>query len=158
MRRTILSGLASIALLAGAVGAAEAAVCATPKEEVALEMRVLQSELMVAALTCQQRDSYNAFAIKFRNDIKKHGKVLRGFFKRHYGSRSKKRLDRFVTRVANESSQRSMQAAGSYCADSDALFRQVLGMEGRHLPVFAAAQTFAVTHGVEACTESAAAQ
>lgn len=158
MLRTIRTSVAVMALMVASGTASQAAVCATAPEEAALEMRVLQSELMVAALTCSQRDSYNAFAKRFKADLGQHGKALRGFFKRHYGASGKKRLDRFVTRIANESSQRSMRNSGAYCADADALYRTVLNLEGRQLAVFASEQGFAASHGVNSCTASAAAK
>ena len=125
---------AALALAAGLVlaaggAAARAAACPSPMERAALEMRVMQSELMVAALTCGARESYNAFVIKFEPDLVRHGVALRTFFKRAHGSRASAELNRFVTRLANQASQRSVADRAGYCAAASRVFEQVLKLK-----------------------------
>lgn len=105
---------------------ANAAACASNRDMAALNTRVLQTELMVAALTCGQSASYNSFATQFRQPLTVHGKNLRALFRRAYGGAANKRLNTFVTRLANDASQRSMTLRQGYCAFSARLFDEAI--------------------------------
>ena len=59
---------ATIALLALA-NPALAAACATPGEATALRTAVIQQELMVAALQCQEAPAYNRFVTTYRGEL-----------------------------------------------------------------------------------------
>ena len=80
-----------------ATGGAEA-ICVSPKDREALSMRLLQTELMVAALSCQRKSDYNAFIRRFEKELVVHGRNLKRIFKRTYGGKSRQ-LESFVTRV-----------------------------------------------------------
>lgn len=114
--------LLMLAAVGGPLRTAHAATCASNREMAALNSRVLQTELMVAALTCGQRDSYNYFATQFRQPLTHHGKNLRALFQRTYGNAGTSRLNAFVTRLANDASQRSMMLRQGYCAYAVRLF------------------------------------
>jgi hypothetical protein len=89
----------------------------TTLEKEAVAFRYLQTELMVAALSCgrqEYRAKYNTFVIRYRPALKRNGRALRAIFKRNYGSAGKRRLDDYVTRLANEASMRSMRR-GDFC-------------------------------------------
>ena len=107
-------------------GLAKAATCANSKDLEALGVRVLQTELMVAALTCGQQDQYNTFVKTYKGELVKHGRALRSLFKRVYGSSHKRRLNGFVTKLANDSSQRSNGARQGYCMLATELFNETL--------------------------------
>lgn len=101
----------------------------SPKERDAIAFRLLQTELMVAALSCGRQDyrsKYNTFVIRFRPALRSNGRTLRAIFKRTYGRHGKRRLEAYVTRLANEASVRSLERAG-FCATAgrklDALLR-----------------------------------
>ena len=82
------------------------------QEKEAIAFRHLQTELMVAALSCGRetyRSKYNTFVLRYRPALQRNGRTLRTIFKRNYGNGGKRRLDRYVTRLANEASVRSMQ-------------------------------------------------
>jgi hypothetical protein len=84
----------------------------SPKEKEAMAFRYLQTELMVAALSCgyqEYRSKYNTFILRYRPAFQRNGRTLRAIFKRNYGNGSKRRLDDYVTRLANEASVRSME-------------------------------------------------
>ncbi len=83
---------------------------ATPAERSALNVRLLQSDMMVAALSCQLRDDYNAMVRRFGPELARHGSDLRGLFARTYGSGGEAELNKYVTRLANESSARRIEA------------------------------------------------
>jgi hypothetical protein len=100
----------------------------SPKEREAVSFRLLQTELMVAALSCGREDyrsQYNTFVLRFRPALRTNGRALRAIFKRTYGRRGKRRLDAYVTRLANEASVRSMQN-DAFCESAGRKFNAVL--------------------------------
>lgn len=91
---------------------------------VSIEVRRLQTNLMVAALSCGARADYNAFVINHRSSLKKYGTAIRREFKRRYGKSGSRRLNRFVTRLANEASARSNADRDQFCADASTMFKK----------------------------------
>ena len=128
LRRVFAVGLIFIMTVVTVPGfsSAHAAKCASSQDLAALEVRVLQTELMVAALTCGQQDKYNTFVKTYQSELVKQGRALRALFKRVYGSAHKKRLNGFVTKLANDSSQRSNGARQGYCMLATELFNEAL--------------------------------
>ena len=121
-RTAVLGGL-GIALLAGQ---AAADVCETPRERRAIATRVFQTELMVAALACDERGRYNAFVRKFESDLVDRGQTLKTIFSRAHGNRATGQLTSFVTRLANEASLRSLDTSEDFCAQAADMFGKVL--------------------------------
>ena len=134
--------------------AAAAQNCVLPREEAAAQTRVLISELVVAALTCDSRKRYNAFARRFRPELVAHGTELRLYFARAHGDSGRRHLDEFVTLLANVASMRSIQTRQDYCVRTAELFDRVLATEPGELSVLAAELPFANTHGMEPCRAS----
>ncbi len=100
----------------------------SPKEREAINFRLLQTELMVAALSCGRDDfksKYNTFVVRFRPALRHNGRALRAIFRRAYGHNGKRRLDKYVTRLANEASVRSMENA-SFCETAGRKLNAVL--------------------------------
>ena len=100
----------------------------SPKEREAINFRLLQTELMVAALSCGRddfRSKYNTFVVRFRPALRSNGRALKAIFKRNYGHRGKRRLDAYVTKLANEASVRSMENA-AFCNIAGRKFDAVL--------------------------------
>lgn len=127
MARVIARGIGSAIALAGwlavaAAGVARAGECATAADAAALQTRAWQTDLMVAALTCQRHDSYNAFVERFRPALQREGQALKAYFRRTHGAASGREIDRFVTRLANAASQRSIADRTGFCAGTDAAF------------------------------------
>ena len=82
------------------------------KEKEAIAFRRLQTELMVAALSCgrwEYRTKYNTFVLRYRPALRRNGRTLHAIFKRNFGNSAKRRLEGYVTRLANEASVLSMQ-------------------------------------------------
>ncbi|MDH3241749.1 MAG: hypothetical protein OEO83_13905 [Alphaproteobacteria bacterium] len=97
-------------------------------EKEAMAFRHLQTELMVAALSCgrqEYRNKYNTFVLRYRPALKRNGRILKTIFKRNYGTQSKRRLDRYVTQLANDVSVRSMERA-EFCEVAGRKFNAVL--------------------------------
>ena len=89
-------------------------------EAEAFAFRRLQSELMVAALSC--RDSrhhkhYNTFVKRFRPALKTNARVLKAYFNRLHGPMATRKLDDYITQLANEASLASMGDA-NFCANA----------------------------------------
>lgn len=138
---------------------AKAEACANRDARRALEVRVMQSELMVAALTCGQRKSYNAFVTAFKPNLKNQGAQLRAFFVEQYGpSQGPQHLNRMVTRLANSASQRSLsQSTQAFCAQTQSRFETVLSADAQGLFRLARTNPSASDHGIRSCVEVAGA-
>ena len=100
--------------------------CAKPREETALKTSVLRTELMVAALSCGSQAHYNAFVTKFQGELIAQGRLMRSFFQRQYGRAGDENLNRVLTKLANEESQRSAAGRAKFCADAALMFDQLL--------------------------------
>jgi hypothetical protein len=120
-RHAMRFGAAAVVLgaLAGSAGAVK---CADRVERESLNVRQLQTQLMVAALSCNQRTGYNAFVRRFRPALADHSDVMQGYFHRIFGNRSPREINAYVTRLANEASALSISDRMAYCrASFDAL-------------------------------------
>ena len=118
-------GAGALLLSASAVGAAaaEAASCMDQSKSDALQVRELQTHLMVAALACDAAPEYNAFVKRFSPVLVKHGEQLRRYFAATYGPDGGSHLNRFVTEIANRVSQMSASRPNEFCARTVELFR-----------------------------------
>lgn len=87
-------------------------------------MRALQSELMVAALSCSQSRHYNWFAKTYDNQLKNYGTRIMNFFGRHGAKeKSEKMLNDFVTKMANRASRASLgRSQQQYCSEVASLY------------------------------------
>ena len=151
--RGMALGIAGLTLMA--TGPAVALMCASPSEQSALDARVLQTELMVAALTCGQQTHYNAFVTKFRDPLTARGQTLRQLFKREYGVAATRRLDNFITRLANEASYRSLMQGTSYCTATASQFATAMQYEPRELESLTSKLGSSGQHGIGTCAASA---
>ncbi len=152
-----LVGFTSMATLS-AGGASATTSCARPHEQEALNARVLQTELMVAALACQDQASYNSFVTKFRSELVEHGRLLRGYFERSQGGGGAKSLNALVTRLANESSQRSMVHRVGFCQQASLLFEESQRTDPGDFGSLIQKAGLQGVHGVRACGASAPTQ
>jgi len=125
---------AMIAALVGTLVTPATAVQAAPcagvgaaqptQADISIEVRRLQTNLMVAALSCGARDNYNEFILTHRPSLQQYGKAIRAEFRRRYGKEGDSKLNVFVTRLANEASARSNADRDNFCADANATFRE----------------------------------
>ena len=96
-------------------------------EQEALAFRRLQSELMVAAIACRDarhRAHYNIFVTRFSSMLGHNGRLLNTYFKRLHGPMARRKLDTFITGLANEASLASMSDA-DFCVNALARFEVV---------------------------------
>jgi hypothetical protein len=148
-RRRLAAAVVGLCLLVPT--ASQAAFCAASNEQAPLQVRILQTELMVAALTCNQRTDYNAFINRFQPQLSAQGKLLQAFFQRKHGSGSAKALNGFVTRIANESSRRGMLKRGLFCHQTAKIHAASKSVEPAGLLAFAQSQQFTSMHGIIPC-------
>jgi len=130
--------------------AAETEDCIKRAEVEPLKVRLFQTELMVAALTCKRRGDYNLVMAKFGRELASRGRSLKVIFKRLYGPGAEPALNRFLTRLANEASLRSLHTA-DYCNGAGALFAKTLELKPHMLAGFVSSQSFSDDHGFGLC-------
>ncbi|MCK5297157.1 MAG: hypothetical protein KAJ75_09735 [Alphaproteobacteria bacterium] len=129
--------------------------CARENELTALHLRSLQSQLMVAALSCGKRNQYNAFVIKHKNELASNGRVLIDYFKRTYKYNSQSKLDDFVTILANEASSRSISNRDEFCSYSSHLLQSLLMLNKEDFADFAWRNSFLASHSPVKCSQKA---
>lgn len=94
-----------------------AALCLTSDEKKAFSLRILQTNYMIAALSCNDmQDKYNLFIEKFGDAFIKNGKFFKNYFSRCYGYGSNKKMDFFITKTANDISLLSLENPRNFCA------------------------------------------
>jgi hypothetical protein len=154
--RTLLSAVTAATLVAAPVTEGLAAACYTPPEATAVQVRMLQSELMVAALACRDSNpelgmiaQYNDFVRRVSDRLVSHSKVLQARFQKTFGADGHRRLEAFVTALANDASKRSMTAG--YCQSAAVLFRDVSKLDRRELEHFSATRATAAGMPVAIC-------
>ncbi|HEX3429879.1 MAG TPA: hypothetical protein VHT03_03255 [Rhizomicrobium sp.] len=120
-------GLAcAIALFLGA-SAMAAPRCARPDEVTAIQAAAIQQQLMVAALTCNEVEHFNAFQIAYGPELRMSDARLERMFRRLYGGgRGEAQYHAYKTRLANHSSMRSIRDNQGYCRDARAAFEAAL--------------------------------
>lgn len=142
LRAAALAGLTAAAIAGMSASAAQAdALKLNARDQAAFDVRFLQTEFMVAALSCGRADfhsHYNRFVAKFGGPLKRHGSALKSYFARQYGGQGANRLDSYTTKLANEASLRSMRQA-TFCQDAGRQMERVNQMETTSLESFSAA-------------------
>jgi hypothetical protein len=123
VRGTSVVGVAAAALIATSAFATEISI--SEKERASLEMRLMQSELMVAALACSSSANYNAFVTQYKNELTAYGKTMQDLFKRVHGGNAFSQINSFVTRVANEASLKMAQNS-HFCEEAAQTFQTLL--------------------------------
>jgi hypothetical protein len=133
MGRTFKAGACVLALgclvasQADAKHALRATSCADPSEVTAIAAASIQQQLMVAALTCNQVDNFNAFQTNFGPELRASDRRLMQMFLRLYGGgRGTAEYHLFKTRLANNSEIRSIHGNQDYCAAATLVFQAAL--------------------------------
>lgn len=129
--------------------------CARENELTALHLRSLQSQLMVAALSCGKRNQYNAFINKYNDELAHSGKTLIGYFKRVYRYNSQNKLDSFITALANEASSRSINNREKFCVYSSLLLQTLLMLNKEEFTDFAWRNSFLASRAPVKCQQEA---
>ncbi len=117
--------------------------CTSAANLEALNVRALQTELMVGALACGERERYNAFVQARQPELVPYAQTLQ----RMQG----KRTNAFVTRVANAASR------NPDCGVISALFDEAME-PGNSLSSIAAKDVLVTRHGYQLCAPTVAAK
>ena len=132
-----------ILLAAGTLAAplAVAQPCTRPADRAAFDVASLKSQLMVTALTCDERDKYNDFVTRFRPDLMRHEHALQAYFARAFGRRGQQQHDDYITLLANAQSQAGLRDGTLFCQRNAGLMDEVLALgDGSSLAQFAASK------------------
>jgi hypothetical protein len=148
--RAVLLVAASALLVAPAFAAKKkkapkAPPCVKGKVLTSFQMRMMQTELVVGALSCKLTPRYNEFVTAYRPDLMGAHKVLM----RQFGRES--RLEDYKSKTANEASQRSLANITEFCLYTSALYDKLLGLEKVQLAAFVGTEPAASRHGQNAC-------
>jgi|SRR5215469_674500 len=121
------AGLACTAAILVGASAIAAPRCANPEEVTAIQVAMVQQELMVAALTCNEVEHFNAFQTNYGPELRVSDARLERMFRRLYGARrGEAEYHAFKTRLANHSSMRSIRDNAGYCHDARGVFEAAL--------------------------------
>ncbi len=125
--------------------------CVTTQEMAALDGRVLESDLLVGALSCGQSEPYNAFMQKFRPVMSERARTVQAMFQRFYGKGSNREFDAFVTRLGNDSALRSIKMQLDFCQLTMDVFVEGEVTPANAYDVLLSKPAFAGRHGYAAC-------
>jgi hypothetical protein len=124
---TALAAMMVIASGAEARQVAPAAKCAGPDEVSSIQTAAIQQQLMVAALTCNEIARFNSFQTSFGSELRASDATLSKMFKRIFGAKQgEAEYHAFKTRLANDSSIRSIHDNVNYCRQAGALLTTAL--------------------------------
>ena len=166
-RRMIAAGVATLMICVVSASPASAAgktkpqkpqkpqICASDRDLAALNARVLQTELMVAALSCDERQRYNTFVTAYQQVLTERGQALKALFKRTKGARANTGLNAFITKLANDASQQVMSRGDEYCVFAGQLFEEAIATPPSELNSLANKPWIASRHGFRPCVAEA---
>ena len=112
--RTFIAGLVTASIAGPAF-----AQCMQPAERPSFDVRALQSQLMVLALTCNREDEYNRFVTEHRGVLGSVYTDVQRHFRRAGGQRA---LDNYITNTANIHSQAGISQGSLFCSNQQTLF------------------------------------
>lgn len=137
--------------VAPAMAAEEA--CVKGPDEVALQVRVIQTDLMVAALSCGASARYNEF-VKANQPVlmAAHTQLTKFFTKKRGGQRA---LNAFITKLANDSSRRSIANIAAFCQETGWLYDAVLSPTRGDFVTFIGPLQVSQRHGYQPCEPKA---
>jgi len=126
--------------------------CALKSEKQALDMRALQSELMVSALSCGERDNYNQFVKEHKDYLIKNSTLLKSYFQRNYHSSAEFQMNKFITELANASSRKSLgRYQEGFCESAKEIFHQVQSVKVNKISDIASKEEFSSMHNIVEC-------
>lgn len=152
MGRKTAAGLVCASAILVGVGAMAAPRCAKPEEVTAIQAAMIQQELMVAALTCNEVEHFNAFQTSYGPELRISDAHLEKMFRRLYGNaRGEAQYHAFKTRLANHSSMRSIRDNVGYCRDARAAFDAALAPSKPSLEAFVSSVQVVEESPVNSC-------
>lgn len=144
--------LAGVLVAGNALAAKSSSKCAKADEVTAIQVAAVQQELMVAALTCDQITNFNAFQTGYGPELRASDNTLHRMFKRILGARQGEvEFHAFKTRMANDSSIRSIHDNQGYCHEAATVFASALAPTKPTLAAFVSGVTVQETSPVNSC-------
>ncbi len=135
-----------------------APICAKPPEQAAFAMAALRMQLSVTELSCDARDQFNNFTLRYRNDVAAHNKTLGGFFSRAYGRGGVAQQDQYETSQINQMSRAGTYYGTDFCRQALPMFSDVMALKnGSELENYAVSRKFDQVLAVADCAETPAA-
>ncbi len=131
------------------VAAAADAACVKGPDEVALQVRVIQTDLMVAALSCGASARYNEFVKANQSVLMAAHTQLTKFFTAKRGGQ--KALNAFITKLANDSSKRSIANIAAFCQETGWLYDALLSPTRGDLVAYIGPLLVSQRHGYAPC-------
>lgn len=113
-------------LAAAALPSLALAACLRPAEKTAFDIRALQSQLMVVALSCQQQEDYNAFVTRFRSQLGEAHRNVTSYYQRASGRQAQRVMDQYITNLANNQMQVGITQGSHFCQNQTPLFGQAM--------------------------------
>jgi hypothetical protein len=95
-------------------------------EKASFDVRALQSQLMVVAITCEMQDDYNRFVTRFQPQLATAYRGVAAHFRRTGGRNGQRDLDQYITGLANGQSQVGIAQGQYFCGNQRAVFQQAL--------------------------------
>lgn len=135
-------------LLVWTVPPSMAQVCLPPSENSAATVLALKTELMISALQCSGKQSYNTVILRFRGEMLLGERTLRSWFTRNLGERA---YDEYVTNLANYRSREASMAYPAYCQGSRTRFSSAMSIRKGGLAAYASRLDIAGPLGIPAC-------
>ena len=124
--------------------------CAHHTEVTAFSVAALQSNLMVAALSCRADDKYNAFITRYRPALLQQAKTAETYFSRNDKRRWQQTRDEYVSQLANAQSQRAMVLGSQFCERTLGEFDEVMALgKPEELPGFADTKTQSIPQALK---------
>ena len=102
--------------------------CTQGADRTAFDTEGLKSELMVTALTCGQRDKYNAFMRTYQPTVVAEEADLSTYFKRAYGKQYRKAYDDYISNLANVQSEAGLKSGTAFCDEFKSMFDEVMSL------------------------------
>jgi hypothetical protein len=149
MNTTLRLSASLLAMIAMSGTSFAADLCARPDEAMALKTAAVQQELMVAALTCGDADSYNRFVLSHRGALQDSDAALKGYFQRASERRGEDEYNSYKTALANGFSLASLRGQGDFCRTAEAVFED--SQDSRSLSAFVAEQRISGGDNYPAC-------
>ncbi|MFC0408864.1 hypothetical protein [Roseomonas elaeocarpi] len=151
--RFLLAGLVSAFVGAASPVFAQGA-CLQPAEKTAFDVRALQSQMMVVALSCKHEDVYNAFVTRYSSQLSSAIKVIDASYRRAGGQKA---MDGYITNMANQQSQEGIRMGSRFCGNSAELMQSAMAapVEPAALAKVTEDNNLSNPHGRSECTGSA---
>jgi hypothetical protein len=118
----------AVAALTAAVltSPAVANACVRPADRTSIDLRAVQSALMVGAISCNRTEEYNQFVRRHQRDLGSAHTTVFAAFRRVHGSQAQRQYDVYITNLANAQSQEGIRQGSHFCRDIGPLFQSAL--------------------------------